>query len=131
MNHEERFLAVLDGKIPDKVPYTEIGGMDSVIIGRHYGYDYGKPSKAMDLLKILPGWRRIFLKFAENAKIRLSDFREKVSEDLVSLFSPKLEEIEIEIEAAQKPSAFVHTVEPDKRGKFFNAGDSHADCAYE
>ena len=37
-------------------------------------------------------------KFAENAKIRLSDFREKVSEDLVSLFSPKLEEIEIEIE---------------------------------
>jgi len=69
MNHEERFLSVLNGEIPDRVPYTEIGGMDSVIIGRHYGYDYGKPSKAMDLLKFIPGWRKLFLKLAENAKI--------------------------------------------------------------
>ena len=69
MNHEERFFAVLNGEIPDRVPYTELGGMDSVIIGRHYGYDYGKPSKLMDLLKYIPGWRKLFLKFAENAKI--------------------------------------------------------------
>ncbi len=69
MNHEERFFAVLEGKIPDRVPYTEIGGMDSVIIGRHYGFDYGKPSKIENLLKYIPGWRKLFLKLAENPKI--------------------------------------------------------------
>ena len=54
----ERILAVLNGEIPDRVPYFETD-MSAKIIGRHYGVEY-KPYKSITTLKWLekiPGWR--------------------------------------------------------------------------
>ena len=64
MDSRERVLAVLNGEIPDRVPYLELD-MASHEIGRHYGVEY-KPYKSITTLKWLeriPGWRLLAKRF--------------------------------------------------------------------
>ncbi len=58
MDSRERILAVLNGEIPDRVPYLETD-MASHVIGEHYGVEY-KEYKSITKIKWLekiPGWR--------------------------------------------------------------------------
>jgi len=58
MDSRERILTVLDGKIPDRVPYVEVG-IGCPTIEEHYGVVKKKTASITSLkwLEKIPGWR--------------------------------------------------------------------------
>ncbi len=58
MDSRDRMMAVLNGEIPDRVPYMELD-MASHEIGRHYGVEYPEYKSITRLKKLerIPGWR--------------------------------------------------------------------------
>ncbi|MHA1611105.1 MAG: uroporphyrinogen decarboxylase family protein [Promethearchaeota archaeon] len=63
MDSRDRIMAVLNGEIPDRVPYLELD-MASHEIGRYYGVEYKKYKSITKLkwMERLPGWRKLVKK---------------------------------------------------------------------
>jgi uroporphyrinogen-III decarboxylase len=72
VNSRERILAVLNGEIPDRVPYAEIGGMMSKIIAKHYGSDYGAKLTSLAWIGKIPGWRGFYKNLITSQKTLVS-----------------------------------------------------------
>lgn len=69
MDSRERILAVLNGEIPDRVPYIEVG-IGNPLIEAHYGLERPKlkPISTIKWLEKVPGWRLIVKKFVASDK---------------------------------------------------------------
>jgi uroporphyrinogen decarboxylase len=73
MDSRERILAVLDGEIPDRVPYVEVG-IGNPIIEQHYGVERTKLKSITTIkwLEKVPGWRLLAKRFVASDKTYVS-----------------------------------------------------------
>ena len=79
MDSRERILTVLNGEIPDRVPYVEIG-IGCPTIEEHYGVVKKKTASITSLkwLEKIPGWRLLAKRFTASDKTYISVMVEEV-----------------------------------------------------